>query len=400
MAGYSEGRAALRGQLRIYLGAAAGVGKTYAMLSEGHRRAERGADVVVAFAETHGRPQTAALIDGLEVIPRKQLAYRGSEWEEMDIDAVLARKPQIALVDELAHTNVPGSRNDKRWQDVAELLEAGIDVISAVNVQHLESVIDVVEQITGVPQRETVPDAVVRAADQVELVDMTAEALRRRMAHGNIYPPERIDAALSNYFRPGNLTALRELALLWTAERVDEWLQRYRTEQGIDQPWETRERIVVALTGGVEGETVVRRAARIAARTAGADLLAVHVVRSDGLTGASPAELARQRTLVDATGGSWHQIVGDDVATALLDFARAENATQIVLGASRRGRVATFLADEGIGARVTRLSGPIDVHLVTHEEVGRRRGPELATVLGGLGPRRRAQGTALAAALL
>ena len=190
MAGYSDGRATPRGQLRVYLGAAAGVGKTYAMLSEGHRRLERGTDVVVAFAETHKRPQTAALIDGLETIPHKKIAYRGSEWEEMDLDAVLARKPQIALVDELAHTNVPGSRHEKRWQDVTELLDAGIDVISAVNIQHMESVTDVVEAITGVPQRETVPDAVVRAADQVELVDMTDEALRRRMAHGNIYPPE------------------------------------------------------------------------------------------------------------------------------------------------------------------------------------------------------------------
>ncbi len=200
-----------RGQLRIYLGAAAGVGKTYAMLSEGHRRAERGADVVVAFAETHGRPQTAALLDGLEVIPRAKVPYRGSTFEEMDTPAVIARRPQIALVDELAHTNVPGSRHEKRWQDVEDLLDAGIDVISAVNIQHLESLNDVVEQITGIPQRETVPDAVVRAADQVELVDMTAEALRRRMAHGNIYPPEKIDAALTNYFRAGNLTALREL---------------------------------------------------------------------------------------------------------------------------------------------------------------------------------------------
>jgi two-component system sensor histidine kinase KdpD len=199
------------------------------MLSEGHRRAERGADVVVAFAETHGRPQTVALIDGLEIVPRRRLVYRGAEFEEMDLDAVLARRPQIALVDELAHTNVPGSRNEKRWQDVAELLDAGIDVISVVNVQHLESVTDVVEQITGVIQRETVPDAVVRAADQVELIDMTAEALRRRMAHGNIYPPEKIDAALTNYFRAGNLTALRELALLWLADKVDEGLQRYRS---------------------------------------------------------------------------------------------------------------------------------------------------------------------------
>src|ERR1700729_2293248 len=217
-----------RGQLRIYLGAAAGVGKTFAMLSEGHRREERGADVVVGFAETHGRPQTAAQIDGLEVVPRKRLEYRDAFFEEMDVDAVLARKPQIALVDELAHTNVPGSRNEKRWQDVAELLDAGIDVISAVNVQHLVSLNDVVERITGVAQRETVPDAVVRAADQIELVDMHPEALRRRMAHGNIYQAEKVDAALAHYFRVGNLGALRELALLWVTDRVDEELAAYR----------------------------------------------------------------------------------------------------------------------------------------------------------------------------
>jgi two-component system, OmpR family, sensor histidine kinase KdpD len=198
-----------RGQLRIYLGSAAGVGKTYAMLCEGHRRAERGTDVAVAFVETHGRPHTAALIEGLDVIPRHRLAYRGTSFDEMDVDAVLARRPEVALVDEYAHTNVPGSRNEKRWQDVEELLEAGIDVISNVNIQHLESLNDVVEKITGVPQRETVPDAIVRAADQVELVDMTPEALRRRMAHGNIYPAEKIDAALTHYFRAGNLSALR-----------------------------------------------------------------------------------------------------------------------------------------------------------------------------------------------
>ena len=172
----------------------------------------------------------------------------------MDLDAVLARRPQIALVDEFAHTNVPGSRNEKRWQDVEELLDAGIDVISAVNIQHLESLNDVVEKITGVPQRETVPDAIVRAADQVEMVDMTPEALRRRMAHGNIYPPEKIDAALTNYFRSGNLAALRELALLWLADKVDEGLQRYRTEHKIAGAWEARERVVVALTGGPGGQ--------------------------------------------------------------------------------------------------------------------------------------------------
>jgi len=372
MGGYSEGRATPRGQLRIYLGAAAGVGKTYAMLSEGHRRAERGADVVVAFAEPHQRPQTIALLDGLEVVPRRKLPYRGSEWEEMDLDAVLARKPQIALVDELAHTNVPGSRHVKRWQDVEKLLDAGIDVISAVNVQHLESVTDVVEQITGVPQRETVPDAVVRAADQVELVDMTAEALRRRMAHGNIYPPEKIDAALTNYFRAGNLTALRELAMLWLADKVDEGLQKYRAEHDITSTWEARERVVVALTGGPEGDTLIRRAARIAARSSGGELLAVHVTKSDGLTGANPANLARQRQLVESLGGTYHQVVGDEISEALLTFAKAENATQLVLGASRRSWLLALLTGPGIGSRTIRDSGAIDVHIVTHPHAGGR----------------------------
>ena len=398
MAGYSEGRVTPRGQLRIYLGAAAGVGKTYAMLSEGHRRAERGADVVVAFAEPHQRPQTAALIEGLEVIPRKKLPYRGSEWEEMDVDAVIARHPQIALVDELAHTNVPGSRHVKRWQDVDELLDAGIDVISAVNVQHLESVTDVVEQITGVTQRETVPDAVVRAADQVELVDMTAEALRRRMAHGNIYPPEKIDAALTNYFRSGNLTALRELALLWLADKVDEGLQRYRAEHDIKKTWEARERVVVALTGGPEGDTLIRRAARIAARSSGGDLLAVHVTKSDGLTGANPGNLARQRQLVESLGGTYHQVVADNISEGLLTFARAENATQLVLGASRRSWLLAMLTGPGIGSRTIRDSGPIDVHMVTHAHAGTRWGL-LPRNRGGITPRRQIAGYVLAAVL-
>jgi two-component system, OmpR family, sensor histidine kinase KdpD len=367
------------------------------MLSEGHRRAERGADVVLAFAETHGRPLTAALLDGLEIIPRAKLDYRGSIFEEMDLGAVLARHPQIALVDELAHTNVPGSRNEKRWQDVEELLDAGIDVISTVNVQHLESLNDVVEKITGVPQRETVPDAIVRAADQVELVDMTPEALRRRMAHGNIYPPERIDAALTNYFRSGNLAALRELALLWLADKVDEGLQRYRAEHKIQGAWEARERVVVALTGGPEGKTLIRRAARIAARSAGGDLLAVHVTKSDGLTGADPAALASQRRLVESVGGTYHQVVGDDISEALLTFARAENATQLVLGASRRSWLTALVTGPGIGSRTIRGSGDIDVHIVTHGEMGRGRG--LPRPRGAITLRRQVAGYVLAAAL-
>ncbi|MDM4784577.1 DUF4118 domain-containing protein, partial [Micromonospora sp. b486] len=382
-----------RGELRIYLGAAPGVGKTYAMLEEAQRRAERGTDVVIGLVETHGRRHTAGMIGDLEVVPRRSMTYRGVDFTEMGLDAVLARRPEVVVVDELAHTNVPGSRHDKRWQDVQELLDAGISVLSTVNVQHLESLNDVVAQITGTTQRETVPDQVVRAAEQVELVDMTPEALRRRMAHGNIYRPDKIDAALGNYFRVGNLTALRELALLWLAGKVDEQLDAYRAQQGISDTWEARERVVVALTGGPEGETLIRRAARIAARSKGADLLAVHVARSDGLAGADPAQLARQRVLVESLGGTYHQVLGTDIPAALLDLARGVNATQLVLGASRRGPVRAGVR-RGVGVTTTALSGPIDVHLVTHPEAGRgRRG---ASVPAALSRRRRLIGYALA----
>jgi two-component system sensor histidine kinase KdpD len=365
-----------RGELRIYLGAAPGVGKTYTMLEEAHRRIERGTDVVVAFVETHGREHTRAMLAGLEIVERRTIEYRGARFTEMDLDAVLARHPDVAIVDELAHTNVPGSVNAKRWQDVHRLLDAGIDVLTTVNIQHLESLNDVVARITGAEQRETVPDDVVRAAEQVELVDMTPEALRRRMAHGNIYRPEKIDAALGNYFRAGNLTALRELALLWLADKVEDQLGKYRADNDIDNTWETRERVVVALTGGPEGDTLIRRASRIAARVKGADLMAVHVTRNDGLAGANPAALARQRVLVESLGGTYHQVIGADIPQALLDFARGANATQIVLGASRRGRFAQLFAT-GVGVTTIARSGSIDVHLVTHERArqGRRRGP-------------------------
>ncbi|UXY30866.1 sensor histidine kinase [Streptomyces sp. HUAS TT20] len=363
-----------RGKLRIYLGAAPGVGKTYAMLSEAHRRVERGTDCVVAFVEHHGRSRTEVMLHGLEQMPRKEIEYRDSVFTEMDVDAVLARRPQVALVDELAHTNIPGCRNTKRWQDVEELLAAGIDVISTVNIQHLESLGDVVESITGVRQQETVPDEVVRRADQIELVDMSPDALRRRMAHGNIYKPDKVDAALSNYFRPGNLTALRELALLWVADRVDEYLTEYRSEHRVSKIWGSRERIVVGLTGGPEGRTLIRRAARLAEKGAGGEVLAVYIARGDGLTSASPKELAVQRTLVEDLGGTFHHVVGDDIPAALLDFARGVNATQIVLGVSRR-RTWQYVFGPGVGATVARDSGPdLDVHLITHDEVGKGRG--------------------------
>ncbi|MER5650064.1 DUF4118 domain-containing protein [Streptosporangium sp. NPDC002524] len=358
-----------RGRLRVYLGAAPGVGKTFAMLAEGRRRGARGTDVVVGLVETHGRERVEELLEGMEIVPRASVVHRGSAFTELDVDAVVARRPGVVLVDELAHTNVPGSRNAKRWQDVEEILEAGIDVVSTLNVQHLESLGDAVEEITGVVQRETVPDEVVRRNGQVELVDMDPEALRRRMAHGNVYAPERVDAALSRYFRPGNLTALRELALLWVAGEVGDSLGHYRSEHRVAGVWETRERVVVALAGGPEGETLVRRAARIAARSPRADLLAVHVTMADGLANADPAHLARQRALVESLGGGYHQVVGDNVSRALLEFSRRVNATQLVLGVSRRGWLARVLS-RGVGVTTAAYSGTVDVHMITHEEAG------------------------------
>ncbi|MCV7018026.1 sensor histidine kinase [Mycolicibacterium aichiense] len=355
--------------MRIYLGAAPGVGKTFAMLGEAHRRLERGTDLVAAVVETHGRKKTADLLSGIEVIAPRYIDYRGTSFPELDVPAVLARKPQVVLVDELAHTNTPGSKNPKRWQDVEELLEAGIAVISTVNVQHLESLNDVVAQITGIEQQETVPDEIVRGAAQIELVDITPEALRRRLSHGNVYAPEKVDAALSNYFRRGNLTALRELALLWLADQVDAALAKYRADNKITATWEARERVVVAVTGGSESETLVRRASRIASK-ASAELMVVHVARGDGLSGVSAPQMGKVRELATSVGATVHTVVGDDVGKALLDFAREMNATQLVIGTSRRSRWARVF-DEGIGAAIVQDSGKIDVHMVTHEEARR-----------------------------
>ncbi|PRY49012.1 osmosensitive K+ channel signal transduction histidine kinase [Geodermatophilus tzadiensis] len=360
-----------RGTLRIHLGAAPGVGKTHAVLDEAHRRASRGTDVVIGLVETHGRRHTADQLTGLEVLPRRAVTHRGVTRTELDVDAVLARHPEVVVVDELAHTNAPGSRNPHRWQDVDEILDAGIHVLSTVDLQHPESLDDVVEQITGTAQQETVPDAVVRRAGQVELVDTTAEALRRRPAH--VDPAERVDAA--------------------PADRVDEEPRRYAAEHDTDLVWETRERVVVALTGGPEGETLVRRASRVAQRSGG-DLLAVHVLASDGLTGASPGALRTLRELVDSLGGSYHQVVGDDVAAALLEFARSVDATQLVIGTSRRSRWARAVR-RGIGGQVVADSGEIDVHVVTHAAAG-SRGWRLPPLTGALTARRRWTGLLLA----
>lgn len=356
-----------RGRLTVYLGAAPGVGKTYAMLGEARRRLDRGTDVVVGYVETHGREHTAEMLEGLEVVPRRQVSYRGATFTEMDTDAVIARRPAVVCVDELAHTNVPGSAREKRAEDVEQIRRAGIDVITTVNIQHLESLNDEVQRITGVRQRETVPDEVVRTADQIQLVDMSPDALRRRMAHGNIYKADQVDASLTSYFRVGNLTALRELALLWLADRVDDALGDYRRAHRIEQLWPAKERIVVAVTGGPESETVLRRGARLAQRAAGSELLAVHVIANDGIANPDESRIGRAQQLAATLGGTFHSVVGEDVPQAVVDFATGANATMIVVGVSRHGRVRRLFTGT-TGEQIASIAGAIDVHLVTHEQ--------------------------------
>lgn len=381
--------------MRVYLGAAPGVGKTYAMLAEGHRRAARGTDVVIAYLETHGRQATQQQAGGLEMVPRARVHHNGRTFEEMDLPAVLRRAPAVALVDELAHTNVGPAAHAKRWQDVEQLLAAGISVITTVNIQHLESLNDVVEAITGVRQAETVPDRVVRQADQIELVDMSPQALRKRMSHGNIYAPDKIDIALNRFFREGNLAALRELTLLWLADHVDDAMERYRDQHAIEASWPTRERIVVGVTGGPESEALMRRAARIVSRSRSGEWLAVYVTHGDGLADADPDRIRRLDALAHDLGGRLRTVVAEDTATAILQCARAENASQVLIGASRRGRLSTLIRP-GIGEVVIAESGDIDVHIVTHDQA--RQSPRPARQAPDLGRRRRVAGFALGTA--
>jgi two-component system sensor histidine kinase KdpD len=361
---------ASRGRLRIYLGYAPGAGITCALLSEGRRRAEHGTDVVVASADTHGRPDTEDLLAGLEVIPSAKVLYRGALAEEMDLGAVLARGPAVALVDDFAHRNTPGQRHRARWQDVEDLLAAGIDVISTVRVGHLDSLADVVAKITGAVPRQTVPDSVVRAAGEVELVDVAPEALRDRLARGHIYPADQVEAALGGWFQTGNLSALRELALLWLAASLAGRPRRHLPGGGDPGSGQAGERVVVALSGGPEGETLIRRAARIAARSGG-DLLAVHAVRS----GSGRAVLAAQRQLAESAGGTYHQLADEDIPAALLAFAHAHNATQLVLGATPRTWLTALRPAASIRSRVIRRGGGLDVHIVTSTPTASRARP-------------------------
>ncbi len=359
------------GHFRIYLGAAAGVGKTYAMLSEGRRRLERGTDVVIGFVECHHRPLTEALVEGFEVVPRKVVEYRGTRFEEMDLDAVLRRHPKVALVDELAHTNVPGSGpHEKRWQDVLTLLDNGTDVITTVNIQHLESLADAVEQMTGTKVRERVPDWVVRKANQIELVDSSPEQLRRRMLHGNIYPRDKVPHALTHFFQTDNLIALRELALRFLADETEEELLEHLHQHNERRLWETAERILVPVTGAPGTDGLLRRAARIAARAKG-QLSVLHVAVGDVARSPDRRAVEDLKALAADLGAHWYEVEHHDPAQAIADFAQRYQITQIVIGSSRRSRWQELaMRGRPVVRRVIRKASKlgVDVHVIARRE--------------------------------
>ena len=377
----TEGYPHRRGRLRVYLGAVAGAGKTYAMLNEGHRREGRGTDVVIGYVETHGRPTTQAQIGDLEIVPRKKVTYRGVTLEEMDTEAVIARHPQVALIDELAHTNVPGSKHTKRYQDVEEILDAGIDVVTTINIQHLESLNDLVASITGVRVRETLPDWILDQADEVELIDISPHALRQRMKHGNIYPPDRIEPALNNFFREGNLTALRELALRRTAEKTETQLQEFMTEHGINKLWLANERVLVGFDARPHTRQVIRDAWRLA-HGLHADLIAVWIQPEGYLAFMSKLigwlkygrdakkyreaalhRLEEHALLAEDLGAEVIRTKSRDIAKTLVEIAREHQVTQIVLGQPARRRWEEILRGSIIN-RLLRMSTDIDIHLV------------------------------------
>jgi len=379
----AEGYKHKRGRLRVYLASAAGAGKTYAMLNEGHRRESRGTDVVVGYVETHGRPQTQAQIGDLEILPRKQVTYRGVTLEEMDTEAIIARHPKVVLVDELAHTNVPGSKHAKRYQDVQEILDAGINVVTTLNIQHLESLNDLVASITGVRVRETLPDLILDQADEVELIDISPHALRQRMKHGNIYSRDRIETALNHFFSEGNLTALREMALRRTAEKTEEQLQQYMTEHGIERVWAASERVLVGFDARPHTRQVIRDAWRLA-HALHADLIAVWIEPEGYLAFMSKLigwlrygrELKRHReeaqrrleehaVLAEDLGAKVIRTKSSNIARTFVELAHEHQVTQIVLGQPARSRWEEILRGSIIN-RLLRLSTDIDIHLVPH----------------------------------
>ncbi|MEP7285488.1 MAG: sensor histidine kinase KdpD [Chloroflexota bacterium] len=356
-----------RGKLKIFFGMSAGVGKTYAMLEASHQRLAEGVDVVIGYIETHKRAETEALVAGLPIIPRKKLEYHGSIQEEMDIDAILARKPELVLVDELAHTNVSGSRQPKRYQDVLDLLAAGIDVYTTVNVQHLESRADTVAQITGITVRETIPDTLIEIADKIELIDLEPDELLKRLAEGKVYTPDRAQLAANNFFREGNLTALREMALRLTAERVDQQMQDYMQVKAIHGPWKSLERLMVAVSPSPLSERLVRWTRRTA-YTLKAPWLAVFIEPLHPLTDAQKIQLSRNLSLARKLGGEVVTTSGDNPVRELMRIAEQRNVTQIIVGKPTRSLFQEFLAGGSLVNQLVRVSGEIDVYVVTGDQ--------------------------------
>src|SRR6201991_4026853 len=359
------------GKLKIFVGAAPGVGKTYEMLSNAHAKLKAGADVVVGAVETHGRAETETLLAGLEVLPRKRITYRDQTLEEMDIDALIARRPRITLVDELAHTNAPGSRHPKRYLDVEELLSRGIDVYTAVNIQHIESLNDVVAQITHVRVRETVPDSVFDRADGIELIDLTPDDLIQRLREGKVYVPKQAERALEHYFSPGNLTALRELALRRTAERVDEQLLTHMQANAIDGPWAAGERILVCVSEDRRAAGLVRYTKRLADRLhAPWTAIAIETRRSLQLSEEQRDRLADHLRLAEALGAEALTIpgVGRRIADDIVNFAQANNVTQIIIGKSSRSRWFEIVQGSVVHELVRR-AGNIGVNVIKGDEL-------------------------------
>ena len=371
-----EERAAKRGQLKIFFGMCPGVGKTYAMLEAAQARLREGVDVVVGVVETHGRKETYELLAGLPIISRKTIEYRNVTLQEMDIDAILARRPQLAIVDELAHTNAPGSRHPKRYQDVLELLDAGIDVYSTLNVQHLESRVDVVQQISGVAVREAVPDSVLDQADEIELIDLTPDQLRKRLAEGKVYLGERAATASENFFREENLTALREMALRATAEHVDQELRGVMRAKGIGAPWKSGQRLGVGVGPSPFSGQLIRWTRRIAAAM-DAPWVAVYVETSAALDEDEKRRLTKNLSLARQLGAEVVMTTGDDVANALLEAAREQGVTQVVVGKPYGNRLIEVLKGGSLATRLIRRGGDIDVHVVAGVQQG-----------GGARPRR------------
>lgn len=360
----SPSRAA-RGSLKLFVGYAPGVGKTYGMLSEAIRRRSRGEDVVVGYVETHGRKPIAELASQLEVIPRRKLDYKGTIFEEMDLEAILARQPQVVLVDELAHTNIPGSKHRKRYEDVLELVSAKLEVLSTLNVQHLESIAPTIRSITGITVRETVPDWVLENATELVMVDLTPEALQNRMKRGEVYSTEKVEQALKNFFRRGNLIALRELALRQVAEEVDRSLESYMVQKDIQENWPVRERIAVCTSSNPRAQYLIARAARLARRT-DAELFAVYVDIGQDSSEQDRKSLEANLQLAESLGAKVVRLKGDSVSSTTAAFVRDKHITQVIFGRSAVGGWRKYLYMTAIH-RFLREAPAVDVHIVTQE---------------------------------